>query len=78
MARLPENAKYGWFARFLLWMARRRLGRVPTPWLVVALHPQVSFGLATMMMAHEKAHSVEPGLKSLARIQTARLIGCPF
>ncbi len=78
MARVPDNAKYGWVARFVSRMAKRRLGRVPTPFRVAGLHPTVLFGYATMMMMQEKADTVEPGLKSLARIQTARLVGCPF
>jgi len=78
MSRLPARAKYGWLARFVFWMVKRRLGRVTTPLRWVGLHPRVLFGFTTMMAMQESARTVPPGLKSLARIQTARLVGWPF
>ena len=78
MARLPEAPQYGWFAKFMFWVTRRKLGRLPTPSLVVGIHPGVYFGFNMMMLAQQAAGTVEPGLKGLARVQTARLIGCPF
>jgi len=78
MSRLPEKPRYGWFARFVFWMVKRRLGRLTTPLRWVGLHPRVLFGFTTMMAVQEGTRSVPPGLKALARIQTARLVGCPF
>jgi hypothetical protein len=78
MSRLPENAEYGWLARLVFWMMKRGLGRVTTPARWVALHPKVLFPWTLMMAAQEKTPLLEPGLKRLARIETARLVGCPF
>ncbi len=78
MTRVPESAHYGWFTRLMFWVVRRKLGRVPTPWRVVGLHQRIAYGVATMFGVQEAAKSLEPGLKSLARIQVARLVGCPF
>lgn len=78
MSRLPSEARYSRFAGFMFWLVKRRLGKLATPWKWVGLHSQILFGFAAMMQAQQSAKSVEPGLKSLARIQTARLVGCPF
>lgn len=78
MSRLPANPQYGWLARLVFWLSKRRLGKVPTPQRWVGLHPRILFPWALMMAAQESANTVAPGLKALARIQTARLVGCPF
>jgi hypothetical protein len=78
MSRLPESAKYGWLARVVFWMMKRSLGRVTTPARWVGLHPRVLLPWTIMMAAQQGTRLVAPGLKSLARIETARLVGCPF
>lgn len=78
MARLPANPKYGWFAKLLFWLGRRQLGRMLTPWRVSGLHPGIFFGTTVMILTQQAAKTVDPVVKSLARVQTARLIGCPF
>lgn len=78
MARLPVNPKYGWFSKFMFWLTNRKLGRLPTPARVTGVHPGVFFGFNMMMMAQAAAETVDPVVKSLVRVQTARLVGCPF
>ena len=66
------------FARFVYWFAKRRLGRVPAPARIHALHGRVFQGCARMELAQDKSKRVPFKVKALASIRTAMRIGCPF
>ena len=80
MARIngvePERA--GLFVRFVYWMVRRKIGRVVLPIKVTAHHPRLLRAVGEMETGQMAAKSVAAGLKSLASVKTAMLIGCPF
>jgi hypothetical protein len=80
MARIagvePEQA--GLFVRFVYWMVRRKLGRVVLPIKIVAHHPRLLRSVGEMEGGQMAARSVDAGLKSLASVKVATLIGCPF
>ncbi len=80
MARIqgvePERA--GWFVKFVYWMTRRKIGRVVLPIKIAAHHPRLLRALAEMERGQMAATSVDGGLKSLASVKVAMLIGCPF
>jgi len=80
MARIKgvEAAQAGWFVRFVYYMVRRKLGRVVLPIKIAAHHPRLLRSLGEMEAGQLAAHSADAGLKSLASIKTAMLIGCPF
>jgi hypothetical protein len=66
------------FARAVFWFAKRRLGRVPLPVRIHALHPPVFSGYARMELGQDKAKLVPFVVKALASIRVATRIGCPF
>jgi hypothetical protein len=66
------------FARAVYWFARRRLGRVPTPLCIQALHPKVFGGYVRMEIGQDKARRVPFVPKALAQILIAMRVGCPF
>ena len=66
------------FARVVFWFAKRRLGRVPAPVRIHALHPHVFSGYARMELGQDKAKRVPFAVKALAQIRVAMRIGCPF
>ena len=72
----PEKA--GLFIRFVYWMARRKVGKLPEPLTIIAHHPSLPLGYGMMEMAMERAKLVKKPLKSLVEIKVAALIGCPF
>ena len=80
MARIagvePERA--GWFVRFVYWMVRRKVGRVVVPVKITAHHTRLLRSLGEMEAGQLAARSVDAGLKSLASVKAATLIGCPF
>ena len=80
MARIqgvePEQA--GWLVRFVYWMVRRKFGKVVLPIKIMAHHPRLLRALGEMETGQMAARSLDAGLKSLASIKTAMLIGCPF
>ena len=53
-------------------------GALPEPIRITAHHRRLLRATAHMEMGQEAARSVPMRLKSLASIQAARLVGCPF
>ncbi len=80
MTRIPgvEQKDAGLLARILYFLTRRRLGRVITPIKLYAHHPRLLRAYAHMELGQDAAKTVEPALKTLAGIEVARRIGCPF
>jgi len=78
----PDRA--GLFTRIVYWMARRKLKkltgqeRLVEPLKITAHHSRLLMALGQMEMGQEAARTVPSSLKSLASIQAATLIGCPF
>jgi hypothetical protein len=80
MTRIPgvENKDAGPLARVLYFLTRRRLGHVITPIRLYAHHPRLLRAYAHMEMGQDAARAVAPTLKTLAGVEVARRIGCPF
>lgn len=79
MARLTGVERGGGLlARLAFFLTRRRLGRVPRPLRIVALHPRLLMGYGQMELAQDKAASLPPALKKLAQVRVAMRVGCPF
>ena len=79
MARI-EGVKQGGplLGRFAFWLSRRKIGRVPKPLRIYALHRRLLMGYGQMEMAQEKAQRVPASVKSLASVLVALRVGCPF
>jgi len=73
-----EPPQAGLFVRFVYWMVRRKVGRVVLPIKITAHHPRLLRSLVEMETGQAAARTVDAGLKSLASVKTAMLIGCPF
>jgi hypothetical protein len=54
------------------------LGRVVKPVRIYALHSRLLRGYAQMELAQAAAKQVPASIKSLASVQVATRIGCPF
>jgi AhpD family alkylhydroperoxidase len=80
MSRMPgvPDGRGGPFARIAFRLARRRLGRVPEPFRVMAHHPTLLKGTAGIELAIERSHRVDERLKELAMVKAASLVGCEF
>ena len=79
MARIPGvEGGGGPMARLIFFLVRRRLGRVPRPLRIVALHPELLMGYGQMERAQERARRVPLPLKRLAQVRVAMRVGCPF
>jgi len=77
-----EPAKAGFFKGLLLriayWLAKRKVGKVPTPMRVKAHHLGVMIATGRMDLAEVAHRTVDAPLKSLVQLRTAQLIGCPY
>jgi len=78
MARIEGTTKPTLFGRIVFWFAKRKVGRVPLPVRIHALHPRLFSGYARMELAQEKAKRVPFAVKALASVRVAMRIGCPF
>jgi 4-carboxymuconolactone decarboxylase len=86
MARIPglEPHEVGWLTRLIYWLARRKIGqltgqhRLVEPIKIAAHHPRLFRAVGQMEMGQGAARSVPDRLKTLASVQAAALIGCPY
>jgi AhpD family alkylhydroperoxidase len=78
MARIALKTGGGLVARIINYFARQRLGRVPEPLQVMAHHPRLLGGYAMFELAAGECKLVPSGLKELATIKVAALVGCEF
>lgn len=78
MSRILPPERPGIFARVLFAVAKRMLGKTPTPMRVGAHHPGVLRSTAFMEIGQQGANSIPLGLKLLCNVKIATLIGCPF
>ncbi|HYL35034.1 MAG TPA: hypothetical protein VEV17_03875 [Bryobacteraceae bacterium] len=73
-----QDREAGLRTRFIYWLIKRRLGRVPLGTRIRARDPKL-LELAGRMDLHvASAGVVSPQLKELAQIKVAMLVGCPF
>ena len=86
MARMPgvEPHEAGFLTRIVYWFTRRALGkevgqaRLIEPIKIAAHHPRLLKAYGQMEMGQRAAATVDVGLKTLASIRVATLVGCPF
>jgi hypothetical protein len=78
MSRMEMPERPGLVARFVLWLARRRLGKQPTSLAIVAHHPQIFQGVSGYEWQLSRSRRVPAKLKALAGLKAAALVGCPY
>ena len=80
MARIDGASRHqaGLLGRFAYWLSKRRLGKVPEPLAVAALHRWILRGYVGYEFALDRSRLVDPRLKALASLKVATLIGCLF
>ena len=84
MARIAgaDPRRQGWlsglFTRIVYGMTKRKLGRVVAPVEVTAHHPRILWGCGQMEQSLAGSSLVDSGLKHLAEVRVATLVGCPF
>lgn len=83
--RMPgrEAREVGFFTRLLYWYVKRKVAKVtgtavvPEPVKLLAHHPRLLLAYGQMELGIAVARRVPEGLKTLASIKAATLIGCP-
>ena len=84
MARIPgaDPKRQGWlngmFTRIVYAMTRRKLGHVVEPVKVTAHHSKILWGYGQMEQSLAGSTQFDAGLKHLAEVRVATLVGCPF
>ena len=68
----------GLFTRIIYSLVKRKLGRVVMPVQIVAHHSRILWGYAQMEQSFVSSDLVDAGLKDLAQLRVATLVGCPF
>jgi len=79
MARIKGITKGGsLLARIIFFFSKRKVGKVPAPIRVMALHSQILKGYGHMELAQERAKQVSGAIKIFAQVRVATIIGYPF
>jgi hypothetical protein len=68
----------GMFTRLIYSMTKRKVGRVVMPVRIAAHHSKLLWGYGQMEQSLAGSRHVEEGLKNLAQLRVATLVGCPF
>ena len=68
----------GLFTRVIYSLVKRKLGRVVMPVQIVAHHSRILWGYAQMEQSFVSSDLVDTGLKDLAQLRVATLVGCTF
>jgi hypothetical protein len=68
----------GLFTRIVYRMTKRKLGHVVVPVQVTAHHSRILWGYGQMEQALAGSSQFDAGLKHLAEMRVATLVGCPF
>jgi hypothetical protein len=63
-------------SKVLFAAVRRRLGRLPESWQIMAQAPRLHLGRAIFELLLDRSHLVPLRLRRLADVKTAMLIGC--
>jgi len=69
---------HGLFTRIIYSMTKRKVGRVVKPVQIAAHHARLLWGYGQMEMALAGSRQIEEGLKNLAQLRVATLVGCSF
>src|SRR6266403_4400531 len=84
MARIPaadpsqQGLLHGIFTRIIYSMVKRKVGRVVMPVKIAAHHAKLLWGYGQMEQSLFASKLVDAGLKNLAQLRVATLVGCPF
>lgn len=68
----------GLLTRLAYVLTKRKVGRVVIPVQIVAHHTRILWGHGQMELSLGASRLVDAGLKNLAQLRVATLIGCPF
>jgi hypothetical protein len=68
----------GMFTRLIYSMTKRKVGRVVMPVRIAAHHSKLLWGYGQMEQSLAGSRHVDEGLKNLAQLRVATLVGCPF
>lgn len=68
----------GMFTRIVYSLTKRKVGRVVMPVRIAAHHSKLLWGYGQMEQSLGASRLVEAGLKDLAQLRVATLVGCPF
>ena len=68
----------GMFTRVIYLLTKRKVGRVVMPVRIAANHGKVLWGYGQMEQSLLNSGLVDKGVKDLAQLRVATLVGCPF
>jgi len=69
---------HGLFTRIIYALTKRKVGRVVMPVKIAAHHVKRPRGYGQMEQSLFSSKLVDAGLKNLAQLRVATLVGCPF
>ncbi len=73
-----QGVFHGLFTRIVYSMTKRKVGRVVMPVKIAAHHAKLLWGYGQMEQSLFSSKLVDAGLKNLAQLRVATLVGCPF
>lgn len=73
-----EENQINWLLRPLVWMMKRRFGKMLNPFKALAYRPGITLTMSIFTQTVEASKVTDPVLKRLVCLRAAQLIGCVF
>ncbi len=73
-----QGLLHGLFTRIIYSMVKRKVGRIVMPVQIAAHHAKLLWGYGQMEQSLFSSKLIDAGLKNLAQLRVATLVGCAF
>ena len=73
-----DEKRFSWMLKPMVWMMKRRLGKVVNPFKALAYRPGIAVAMSIFMQSVEGSKVTDPQLKRLVCLRSAQMIGCVF
>ena len=74
---LEEN-QISWLLKPLIWMMKRRVGKVLNPYKAWAYRPGITFAMSIFMQSVDGSKVTSEILKRMVCLRAAQMVGCVF
>lgn len=73
-----EESRMSWLLKPILWVMKRRTGKVLNPYKAWAHRPGIAFAMSIFQQSIESSKVTPPALKRMVCLRAAQMIGCVF
>lgn len=73
-----EDKQFSWLLRPMVWMMKRRFGKVLSPYRAWGHRPGITLAMSFFMQSVEGSKVTTQSLKRMVCLRAAQMVGCVF